>query len=143
MPLDDAARQKGREAKQRAREDPAGWLTEKLAPWGVRPLGPGPGEVCAACVYATAHACWPWISGTRDDPLFSHCSGCHRTWRTENAVGHCNGCHEHFASDDAFDDHRVARRCRDPRRRGMVADGLSVWSLPRGGRLMAEAGDAS
>lgn len=64
--------------------------------------------VCKACAHADAHGWW----GT-DLPAESHCQDCHRYWRSHREA-HCASCCRHFASNAAFDAHRVGDDCNDP-----------------------------
>lgn len=63
---------------------------------------------CAACRHGLEHGWW----GT-EIPAENHCPDCHRYWRSDRE-GHCAGCCRHFASNAAFDAHRIGDACRDP-----------------------------
>jgi len=63
---------------------------------------------CVACKHADEHGWW----GT-DVPAEAHCGDCHRYWRSHREA-HCAVCCRHFASNAAFDAHRIGDTCNDP-----------------------------
>lgn len=63
---------------------------------------------CVACKHADEHGWW----GT-DVPAEIHCGDCHRYWRSHREA-HCAACCRHFASNAAFDAHRIGDTCNDP-----------------------------
>jgi len=63
---------------------------------------------CKACAHAAAHG---WF-GT-DLPGEAHCEDCHRYWQSHREA-HCAACCRHFASNAAFDAHRLDEQCHDP-----------------------------
>jgi len=75
------------------------------------PEGPSAGTsgdpvACAACDHGGG---W-WGTGL---PGENHCPDCHRYWNSSRE-GHCAGCCRHFASNAAFDAHRIGDACHDP-----------------------------
>ena len=89
-----------------------------------------------------------------DYGIWTGCDGCQAVWRmSQERFCHCAECHRSFASDTAFDAHRVGpyepvglRTCQDPDlRRFEVRDGIWHWrgTLPaelRGRRQEARKG---
>lgn len=88
---------------------------------------------CTACRHADEHGWW----GT-DLPGEAHCGDCHRYWNSHREA-HCAACCRHFASNAAFDAHRIGDVCNDPaaltRQDGRVRFALrkvrlgETWSL--------------
>lgn len=64
---------------------------------------------CTVCDYAQAHGDW----GPDIKPDKTHCSRCHRSWRSYREA-HCVVCCRHFINSNAADAHRVEDGCRNP-----------------------------
>lgn len=58
-----------------------------------------------------------------------YCRKC-KERRVGLAQSHCTGCHRTFKSANAFDQHRRNFQCLDPLEIGMRADERGVWSKP-------------
>lgn len=74
----------------------------------------------------------------KEDQCTGACYKCGIMWRG-NSIAHCKGCHETFGSDSAFDLHRRAFKCVDPKtlkkRDGSAPiyfdPDLGVWKFPK------------
>lgn len=82
---------------------------------------------CTACSHAHRHGWWG-VDGDGEH----HCGDCHRYWSSHREA-HCAGCCRHFASNAAFDAHRLGDACHDPETLHRQ-DGRPRFA-PRGGRL--------